>query len=118
MLYQFNNEWSPSTTVKDEHAFVFNLESNGRNEGPMKFDIKKKKCDEAFCLHADFRNELFSCGDCDIRIFKENRKSKSFCYQNEETVFNYRGVKKALVQNPGWRNGSANPKRFIVIQMI
>ena len=29
--------------IKDENTFVFNLESNGRHEGPMKFDIKKEK---------------------------------------------------------------------------
>ena len=30
--------------IKDENAFVFNLESNGRHKGPMKFDIKKERC--------------------------------------------------------------------------
>ena len=30
--------------IRDEHAFVFNLQSNGRYPTPMKFDIKNKYC--------------------------------------------------------------------------
>ena len=39
---------------------------------------------------------------------------KSGCIQNEYSYFDYRGVKKALVQNP---KQDFTPKRFIVIQM-
>ena len=80
------------------------------------FKIKKEDCDKAFCLYPDWDDCLFICGN-DIWIFKENKKSESCCYQNEDAYFDYRGVGKALVQNPGFRNGSANPKRIIVIQM-
>ena len=107
--------------IKDEHAFVFNLESNGRHKSPMKFDIKKEKCDYAFVLCSDnhFYNSdwLFSCGNSDISIYKENKKSRSCCYQDKGSHFDYRGVEKALVQNPNYPN-NFTPKRFIVIQMI
>ena len=111
-----------SKRVRDEHAFVFNLESNGRHEGPMKFDIKKEKWYGAFYLFPDWNDVLFDCG-YDIRIKKENFKSKSYCWQNENSRFDYRGVEKALVQNPydgkiDWENRPTfTPKRIIVIQM-
>ena len=99
------------------NAFVFNLESKGRHEAPMKFDIKKENCYEAFKLYSDneYRGWLFSCGNNDILIMKENCKSWSCCSQNEKCYFDYRGVEKALVQNP--HPGRFTPKRIIVIQM-
>ena len=79
----------------------------------------KEKCDEAFYLFPDddYYDMLFTCGCDDIVIYKEDRKSESRCQQNENSRFDYRGVEKALVQNPRSWNGSATPKRFIVIQM-
>ena len=106
--------------IRDEHAFVFNLESNGRHPTPIKFNIKKEECDCAFCIYSDdYFIELFYCGNADILIKKENKKSESFCYQWEKSHFDYRGVEKALIQNPYnvWNGKDFTPKRFIVIQM-
>ena len=63
---------------------------------------------------------MFTCGNRDILICKENWKSESWCWQNEEfSYFDYRGVENALVQNPiDWKgNGTFTPKLIIVIQM-
>ena len=63
--------------IKDQNAFVFNLESNGQHENPMKFDIKEEKCWRAFCLFSDDVPALFCCGWDDIKIMKENNKSNN-----------------------------------------
>ena len=86
----------------------------------MKFDIKKEKCNEAFCLYPDRYFDLFRCGNNDIWIKKENKKSESWCKQNEDPYFDYRGVEKALVQKPNIGLIIENfftVKRIIVIQM-
>ena len=55
-----------------------------------------------------------------IAIYKENKKSQSYCRQNEKCFFDYRGVENALVQNPKklFDGPTFTPKRIIVIQMI
>jgi hypothetical protein len=106
--------------ISDQHAFIFNLQSNGRHPAPIKFDIKKEECDRAFYMYPDSDYRLFYCGNADILIFKENEKSWSCCWQNENSRFDYRGVENALVQNPydDCNNGKDfTPKRIIVIQM-
>ena len=114
-------EYPDDNPIKDENAFVFNLESNGRHEGPMKFDIKKEEFDHVFSLCPD-DDLLFGCGYYDILIYKENEKSKSYCKQWKYSDFDYRGVEKALVQNPyngtNDKESEFTPKRIIVIQMI
>ena len=114
------SEWIDEK-IKDENAFVFNLESNGRHEGPMKFDIKKEKSKHTFFLFPDYYDCLFQCGNCNILIKKENKKSESRCEQDNFSYFDYRGVEKALVQNPNedaYDEKYFTLKRFIVIQMI
>ena len=103
--------------MKDENAFVFNLESNGRHKSPIKFDILKEECDTAFWLFPDDYDGLFRCGNVEILIYKENRKSSSYCRQYENSRFDYRGVEKALVENPHPNGKDFTPKRIIVIQM-
>ena len=106
--------------IRDENAFIFNLESNGRHKAPMKFDILKENCNAAFELLSDDCGWLFHCGNDNILICKEDDKSESCCYQNQNSWFDYRGVEKALVQNPCVNDDDENcftPKRFIVIQM-
>ena len=110
-----------STAIKDENSFVFNLESNGRHKGPMKFDILKEKSDRAFTLYPDYHDRLFHCGWDEIVIFKQNCKSYSNCWQGEYSCFDYQGVKKALIKNPKkvWNDHDKDftTKRIIVIQM-
>ena len=104
--------------IVDQHAFVFNLESNGRHEGPMKFNIKKEECDGALYLYPDDDYWLFACGNLDIVIWKEYMKSESHCYQNKDSYFDYEDVENALVVNPQGYSKCFTPKQFIVIQMM
>ncbi|BFU23715.1 predicted protein [Entamoeba histolytica] len=94
--------------INDSKSFVFSLESNGRIEGMMKFDIKQPQY--AFYLNSQTDNCLFSFGYfCDIHVYKENYKTQSFCKQYS---YDYKGISNALC-------GKYNfiPKRIIVIEM-
>ena len=51
----------------------------------------------------------------DIRLYKENEKNESHCWQNER-YFNYHGIENALCGKTG-EDGFFTPKRILVIQM-
>ncbi|BFU26130.1 predicted protein [Entamoeba histolytica] len=98
--------------IYDSKSFLFSLESNGRIKGMMKFDIKHPEF--AFCLYNQSHDYLFEFGFgllglCDIRVYKENNKTKSWCYQFS---FEYEGIENALCGNHDF-----TPKRIIVVQM-
>ncbi|BFU21701.1 trichohyalin, putative [Entamoeba histolytica] len=98
--------------IYDSHSFVFSLESNGRIEGMMKFDIKKPQY--AFYLNNQSSDWLFQFGYFgDIVVYKENNKTRSYCNQHS---FEYKGISNALCgkQLPE----RFTPKRIIVIEMI
>ncbi|BFU24696.1 trichohyalin, putative [Entamoeba histolytica] len=100
------DEW-----IYDSHSFVFSLESNGRIEGMMKFDIKQPEY--AFYLCNQSSDCLFAFGYYgDISVGKENNKTESYCYQHS---FKYKGISNALCgkQLPE----RFTPKRIIVIEM-
>ncbi|BFU25821.1 trichohyalin, putative [Entamoeba histolytica] len=96
--------------INDSQSFVFSLESKGRMEGMMKFDIKEPEF--AFCLFNQSYNRLFKFGLGDILVLKENYKTKSWCKQQS---FEYKGISNALCgkQFPE----RFTPKRIIVIEM-
>ncbi|BFU20639.1 TLD, putative [Entamoeba histolytica] len=96
--------------ISDSKSFVFSLESKGRIEGMMKFDIKQPQC--AFWLFNQSYDCLFSFGYYDICVYKENNKTESHCYPRS---FEYKGISKALCGNeyPEY----FTPKRIIVIEM-
>ncbi|BFU24978.1 predicted protein [Entamoeba histolytica] len=98
--------------IYDSKSFLFSLESNGRMKGMMKFDIKQPQY--AFCLYNQSHDRLFEFGFgyfgfCDIRVYKENNKTKSWCYQFS---FEYEGIENALCGNHDF-----TPKRIIAIEM-
>ncbi|BFU22338.1 trichohyalin, putative [Entamoeba histolytica] len=98
--------------INDSKSFVFSLDSNGRIEGMMKFDIIKDQ-QYAFCLYYQSDEYLFSFGDgCDICVGKENYQTKSSCYQYS---YEYEGISNALCGKE-WPN-RFTPKRIIVIEM-
>ncbi|BFU20573.1 trichohyalin, putative [Entamoeba histolytica] len=96
--------------ISDSKSFLFSLESNGRIEGMMKFDIEQSQY--AFWLFNQSHNCLFEFGLGDICVCKENDKTKSFCKQHS---FSYKGITNALCgkQHPN----SFTTKRIIVIEM-
>ena len=54
-------------------------------------------------------------GGIDIRLYKENNKTLSSCYQDNNN-FDYHGISNALC---GWQYPhNFTPKRFTVIQMV
>ncbi|GAB1226993.1 hypothetical protein ENUP19_0316G0013 [Entamoeba nuttalli] len=100
------NEW-----INDSNAFVFSLESNGRLEGMMKFDIMKQQY--AFYLFNQSSVGLFEFGNGgDILAYKENNKTTS---SSKQYSFEYKGIEDTLCgkQHPD----RFTPKRFIVIEM-
>ncbi|BFU24392.1 predicted protein [Entamoeba histolytica] len=100
------DEW-----IYDSKSFLFSLESNGRIEGMMKFNIKQPQ--HAFWLFNQSHDRLFGfgCGG-DICVYKENNKTKSFCKQRS---FEYEGISNALCGKE--IPDRFTPKRIIVIEM-
>ncbi|BFU22105.1 trichohyalin, putative [Entamoeba histolytica] len=95
--------------INDSKSFVFSLESNGRMERMMKFDIKDPRY--AFYLFNQSDNCLFEFGFSDILVYKENYKTYSFCQHS----FEYNGITKALCGKQYPKRFT--PKRIIVIEM-
>ncbi|BFU22227.1 trichohyalin, putative [Entamoeba histolytica] len=94
--------------INDSQSFVFSLESNGRNEGMMKFNIKQPQY--AFYLDKQTHDWLFAFGGgSDISVGKENDKTESYCDQQS---FDYKGISNALCGKKYF-----TPKRIIVIEM-
>ena len=95
----------------DNKSFEFNLQSNGRLEKPMKFEIKELK-EGGYKLFKPSDNRLISLGD--IALNKANRKNQSKCSQNEE-YFDYHRIENALYGKTKYENFTS--KRILVIQM-
>ena len=96
-------------------SFEFNLESNGRLQQPMKFEIKDLR-EGGYYLHEKSHSCLISLGD--ICLYKENYKNQSHCIRNEDD-FDYHGIKNELCEKTGYSFGGDNftTKRITVIQM-
>ena len=100
----------------DNKSFEFNLESNGRLQQPMKFEIKDSKEGGYKLYEKSDSHFLIRLGD--IYLYKENNKNESRCYQNENQ-FDYHGIEKALCGKI-WNEDDEQyftPKRILVIQM-
>ncbi|BFU18091.1 trichohyalin, putative [Entamoeba histolytica] len=95
--------------IYDSKSFVFSLESKGRLEGMIKFDIRQPQY--AFYLYNKSHDILFSFGNGygDILVYKENDKTRSYCKQN---TFDYKEIENALCGKYNF-----TPKRIIVIEM-
>ena len=99
--------------VRDPEAFVFSLQSNGRLNRKMKFDILKEKENEVFMLHCNSKEDLFSIGSTDIMIKRFNNKLECYCQQ---LSFNYEDKEKTLTGIEGLDN-PIPIKRIYVIEM-
>ena len=95
----------------DKKSFEFNLESNGRLQQPMKFEIRDCKYGGYF-LYEESDDCLITLGD--IILYKANYKSESCCSQNEY-YFYYHGIKNALCGKPYYF--PLIIRRLVVIQM-
>ena len=102
------------TKETDKKAFLFSLESNGRMNQPMKFEIIDVR--SGYQLSSELDDEFISLGGNAIVLKKGNKRHESFCIQNEED-FNYHGIRKALCGKSGLFNTFVL-KRLRVIQFI
>ena len=99
----------------DKGSFQFNLESNGRLSGPMKFEVLDTN--EIGCELLDNSHRfLIQLGD--MCIIKENCLVNCAITQYSSS-FNYRGTQESMIEiRRGCRSRIAfSIKRFIVIQM-
>ena len=99
----------------DEKSFHFNLQSNGRLDKLMKFEIIDLKWGGYYLFEKSDRDfKLITLGDIELK--KENNKNLSVCYQNKNR-FDYHGIKNALCKKI-YPPNSFIPIRILVIQMI
>ena len=117
---QINYEYAIDTMKKtDAKSFEFNLQSNGRLTGPMKFEIKNLK--HGYGLKNKSHKILIQIGN--IQLLKENEHNLSKCLQKED-IFDYHGIENAVCGRTRYRdeNGERQGeyftlKRILVIQM-
>ena len=109
------NQW----IYTDNKSFEFNLESNGRLNGMMKFPIKDINC--GYLLNEKEDYDLISLGD--IVLYKENKRDTSVCIQREDK-YDYLGIPNAICgrirykdENGEWKGEFFVPLRIQVIQM-
>ena len=111
-----NNDKQLQPTYSE--SFHFNLESNGRLDKPMKFEIKNLE-KGGIGLRGKSEEGLIELGDIILR--KENNKNESCCCQYEN-FFNYHGIKNALCgktryYDNEWKGERFTSKRILVIQL-
>ena len=95
----------------DLESFHFNLQSNGRLQGPMMFEIQDTR--DGYELFIGDKPNLISLGD--IRLYKYSGIG-SYCVQND-WKFDYCGIENALCGKTIGFKLNFVPKRIIVIQM-
>ena len=94
--------------VKDYRSFHFNIESNGRLQYPMKFDLMNKDSD---CVSVEnVCGKLASFGT--ILFCPKEIKDCSYWNQVDDDFY-YHGIKSAM-----YKEKYFHPKRLLVIQMI
>ena len=116
LTFHQNGNWEKT----DQNSFHFNLHSkNNRLEIPMKFEILST--DHGYGLYDNSHERLIGIGN--IRLYKENKKNESHCYQ-DYNWYDYHGISSALCGKSGnefvdviFLGERFKPKRFIVIQM-
>ena len=114
ICYMENSQWK-GTSVNDPHAFVFNLQRNGKiNKIITKYHIKRACSKWALQVYPQSHGVLFSVGGGnDICIRKEEYKSYCFCQQHS---FDYNFDEAVLNGCEGMRQ-QFTAKRILVYQM-
>ena len=102
------------TTIHDENAFVFTINSNERFKEMKKYDIRETETQWGVALFKQDDDKLFGIGrGFDILVMKNNSKDKCFSIQNS---FDYENDKRVLTGKVGEFN-NWEVKRVRVIQM-
>lgn len=102
----------------DKNCFHFNLKSNGRLSGPMKFEIKNFN-NGGYKIYDKSMNHpsLITIGE--IFIMRQGTTSYYNNCEQHENYFNYHGIERALCGLEPNHKGEMifKPKKIIVIQM-
>ena len=96
----------------DPNTFLFSLNSNGRIDKPMKFEIINQR--NGYQLFPPNDYKLIWFGGKAINVLKAGHKGLSTCTQNDSS-FDYHGYQNALCGKEG--SFGWTPKRIIVVQM-
>ena len=106
-------EWSPTNTT----SFVYSLQSNGKKEHKMKYELIKSNCG---CEIYPSRHPMLISLAFSIVIYKKEMKENSYCLQHN-TYVNFHGKENALcgkVSPTGYDDEFCFiPKRIIVIDL-
>ena len=109
------NKWKKTTS----NSFLFSLESNGRLNKMMKFEIKNTSNGYILCKQES--KNLITLGggrffNGGIVLLKRNAEKQSFCFQHDED-FDYHGLQHVLVGNDeGYEFDLFDMKRLIVVE--
>ena len=92
-MYQFTPKTSDQYST-DTNTFLFNLRSNKRLKGPMKFEIIE--CDDSYKLFPKDHISLIHLGKVgQIRLMKNGSYELSSCFQSNKS-FDYHQIQNAL----------------------
>ena len=93
----------------NSQSFLFNIESKGRLQSPMKFEILDIK--SPYSLYKKQSDHLITLGGYEqIKLYKKNMRENCRCNQYNK-VFDYHGIKTAV--------SGRNPKNpFILIRLV
>ena len=109
----FNNKTWEYEGLNDTESFVFTFKDNK----PMKFELKEdKKNEPIFHLCDCIIDSLFAFGnEFEYEIWIGKKNIKSYCQQNEKSIYDYKGNENALIGITG-RENQFDIKRIIAIQ--
>ena len=98
--------------IKDKNAFIFSLKTNERIDNPTKYPILFS--DESFRLGKSSDDLLFSIGEGDIVVMKENCITNEKYHSYSQSSFKYEGLEK---RNENNEKHTFDVKRIFVIQI-
>ena len=96
--------------ISDPKSFLFNLKSNGRLQGMMKFNISDPSRAIRVFTQSDKEGDMFELGWGDFRVFKKHKTSSCYCANGG--CYNYQGVSYGMCGQHHF-----TVKRVIAIQL-
>ena len=115
LIAKYGNSIGHERIPTDKRSFEFNIQSNGRLEYPMRFDIKDTNFG-GYILYERSLEKLIELGD--IKLYKYNKRNKSSCDQDNDK-FHYPKINNVLSgkETGLFSSGYFIPTRIQVIQM-
>ena len=119
MLWSYQIKALEEWTILSCDEIIFDSDVDNQRTYSSVF-VKKLLKRSQYCIVIENEDGNIFGYHQDINIFKENYKSESCCYQNENSHFDYKQIYKALIDKPKYYTISPETftlKRIIVIQM-